>query len=384
VMPAVNETTTGPYYAAQVVYRSRLNGIILAVNGRKGGPVFQIDAGAGKVHTITSSKQLPVNRWSHLVATFDGSTMKLYVNGAAGGSSKWTLPPLYGLEAALGRDGDACDGRIPSLTGSLDAFAFYSHTLTPTQVKTHYRAGATPAPPAQSADIWSGVVASNASYSSAVATFRANAVTGDSDATVGVWVGLGAGSKTDVLVQAGTDLRTDGTASVWWEAYYPPDNCIFGLFCDQHPAHYLSEFGNVSGDNLRILVQRIGNQANYTIKDLTTKHAWNKVVSLPQQATPASDTADFIIEHLSSDYTTLLGDCTRTYYPVANFGIESFTGAKVQTAAGWIPLGSTSHVFEYLNQQGVQLDTPQQISKSGTSESILWNKPGSLLQRPCS
>jgi PKD repeat protein len=53
------------------------------------GPASIINVG-GAAKTLSGGPTLPVNTWSHVASTYDGSTQKLYVNGALVGSSRQT------------------------------------------------------------------------------------------------------------------------------------------------------------------------------------------------------------------------------------------------------------------------------------------------------
>jgi hypothetical protein len=68
----------------------------------------------------------------HLVYTFDGTSLKVYLNGVEAGTQTASVPLLdttYGL--VIGQ----------FVEGTLDELAIYEHALTSDRVKAHYRAG---------------------------------------------------------------------------------------------------------------------------------------------------------------------------------------------------------------------------------------------------
>ena len=79
--------------------------------------------------------------WHYLVGTFGADGYHLYVDGqlSSAGPNDGALG-YFGSEAAIGRDGHACDGVVPSFQGGIADVAVYPAVLTPDQVTAHYRA----------------------------------------------------------------------------------------------------------------------------------------------------------------------------------------------------------------------------------------------------
>lgn len=79
--------------------------------------------------------------WHHVVSTFDGTALRLYLDGA--------LVAQNGTLVALMNLGDPLAiGSLPNtgspFLGAIDEVAIYDHALTPTAVQTHHMVGAAP------------------------------------------------------------------------------------------------------------------------------------------------------------------------------------------------------------------------------------------------
>ena len=86
-------------------------------------------------HHLTGKEPLPVGRWVYLAGTFDGQTMRLYMDGEEQGTL--TRPdPLQpnGQPLCLGNY-DA--GHAAHFTGLLDEVKLYSRSLSAEEVRTH-------------------------------------------------------------------------------------------------------------------------------------------------------------------------------------------------------------------------------------------------------
>ena len=81
--------------------------------------------------------------WHHVVATYDGTTMRLYVDGVAAGSRTGGVPNLTSGFWRAGAENLSSWPTPPTsnyFTGTLDELAVYPTALSPTRVSAHYSA----------------------------------------------------------------------------------------------------------------------------------------------------------------------------------------------------------------------------------------------------
>jgi len=95
-----------------------------------------IRCSTGGVTTVLSPGTIPSNTWVHIAATYDGSTVKLYINGQlvnynTGGSGDidYSIDPTTGLVIGLYNSTN-------SLHGSMDDIFFYSVALTQEDIQS--------------------------------------------------------------------------------------------------------------------------------------------------------------------------------------------------------------------------------------------------------
>ena len=103
----------------------------LYANNSSNRPANVINVG-GSIKTLSAgSQQLPVNSWAHLASTYDGSTQKLYVNGALVGSRSQT-GSIALSSGALSIGGNSVWGEY--FTGYIDEVRVYNRALTQTEI----------------------------------------------------------------------------------------------------------------------------------------------------------------------------------------------------------------------------------------------------------
>lgn len=136
-----NNTFTGyPCVIANDFPNTSHNGfqLILAPSTDGKAAYFTIGNGSSAFSASFGSGVLNASSWYHIVATYDGTTLKIYSNGALSGSA-----------SASGAIGAAANNisiaRYPGDTGylpaSLEELGFYSYALPASKVLTHYNVG---------------------------------------------------------------------------------------------------------------------------------------------------------------------------------------------------------------------------------------------------
>ena len=93
-------------------------------------PVGQLDIGGEQNATGTSP--LPVGTWSHLATTWDGSTLRLYVNGAQV-AARTVAGPLATSTRPLSIGGNGIWGEY--FAGAIDELRLYDHALTAAEIQ---------------------------------------------------------------------------------------------------------------------------------------------------------------------------------------------------------------------------------------------------------
>jgi len=95
-------------------------------------------------HSITGGPYT-LNTWSHVVVVWDGTSPKLFVNGADTGAVA-TGPGGYNVNTSANFAVGAYDDGSASFNGRVDETAFYATALTPAQIAAHYAAASDPTP----------------------------------------------------------------------------------------------------------------------------------------------------------------------------------------------------------------------------------------------
>ncbi|MFA7006534.1 MAG: LamG-like jellyroll fold domain-containing protein, partial [Verrucomicrobiia bacterium] len=103
----------------------------------EGKPCFQIPLKPW-THHLAGNKPLPTGQWVHLAGTFDGQTMRLYMNGEECGTMPRPGPVKPNtFHLCLGNYEIAHPAHF---NGLLDEVRLYSRALTAEEVRRHYRA----------------------------------------------------------------------------------------------------------------------------------------------------------------------------------------------------------------------------------------------------
>ena len=86
---------------------------------------------------LFSSVPMVLNTRNHLVCTYDGANIRIYVNGVLGGTLAQTGNATAGGTSRLGR----ININPTMFTGKMDEVASYSTVLSPARILAHYNAG---------------------------------------------------------------------------------------------------------------------------------------------------------------------------------------------------------------------------------------------------
>jgi chitodextrinase len=93
-------------------------------------PDAQVDIGGER--NVTGTAQIPLNTWTHLAATYDGSTLKVYVNGAQAGSFA-IAGNIAVSSGALRIGGNGVYGEY--FSGLIDEVRVYSRALSQAEIQ---------------------------------------------------------------------------------------------------------------------------------------------------------------------------------------------------------------------------------------------------------
>ena len=137
----LTETPWGTYISKNVAYGGKSgSGWFQLLNyGSTGRLQFRV-TGEDAASSLQSASTLLLNTWYHVVATYDGTTARLYVNGASDSSLSVTATPAQtGDPLYIGR---RPDGYYSNAV--LDEVAIYSSALSAAQVMNHWVASGNP------------------------------------------------------------------------------------------------------------------------------------------------------------------------------------------------------------------------------------------------
>ncbi|HWL66546.1 MAG TPA: LamG-like jellyroll fold domain-containing protein [Actinomycetota bacterium] len=104
--------------------------------------VFEFRDPSEGYHSVTSATSLSADTWYHVAGTFDGDTLRIYINGELDHSSTWTGSIAQrSSDLAIGTRSDSSPGE--SWVGGIDEVAVYDHAVSAERVSMHFRAAST-------------------------------------------------------------------------------------------------------------------------------------------------------------------------------------------------------------------------------------------------
>ncbi len=110
----------------------------IGANGTGGG--FAVGVSGDRWGQATFAQTFTAGVWYHVAGTWDGSTIKLYVNGVQNGATGSVSGAIdsTGQRVTIGQDPQAGADYLP---GTLDECALYSKALSSSKLQTHYALG---------------------------------------------------------------------------------------------------------------------------------------------------------------------------------------------------------------------------------------------------
>jgi uncharacterized repeat protein (TIGR01451 family) len=100
------------------------------------GQGLQFGSGFGPGNEVATGIDLPLNTWTHLVGTFDGSLFQFYINGQLVATSAGTLGPTTTAPFVIGGSGDCA-----RFAGLIDEVEIYNRALSSSEIQAIYNAG---------------------------------------------------------------------------------------------------------------------------------------------------------------------------------------------------------------------------------------------------
>ena len=147
----VYPTALGATTWREVVIKERPGGEVfnLYANGDTGRPVIYVARAAqpDPPQGAGGTSQLAVNTWTHLAATYDGTTLRLYVNGTQVGTQA-AAGPLLTSSGVVRLGGNGLWGEF--FQGRIDEVRLYNRALTATELQADMTTPVDTIPPVRS------------------------------------------------------------------------------------------------------------------------------------------------------------------------------------------------------------------------------------------
>jgi hypothetical protein len=233
----------------------------------------------GNYRFVDSATSVPVNQWSHVAGTYDGSTIKVYINGTLSNSFVFSGSPPTGEAIRMGVDNSGSY----AFTGNIDEVEVFSRALTDAEVLSIYSAGSAgkcrscTAAPANLISWWPGdgntqdIVSGNNGFLINGATFG----TGE----VGQAFSFNGGSYVSVPDATNLHFSSELTLDAW---IYPTDLTTYGagvMLTKIHQSSFGYEFDYFPGGFLRLYISADG--STYDSRDsalgVVTTNQWQHV-----------------------------------------------------------------------------------------------------------
>lgn len=110
----------------------------------RGYIIVSSDGGFVNVLQLFGTSTVTLNQWTHLAATYDGTTLRYFVNGRLENSAAWTQGMFAGTSPVIigAAFGNTTNSVMSHFDGQIDEATIYNRALTPTEIAGIYAAGA--------------------------------------------------------------------------------------------------------------------------------------------------------------------------------------------------------------------------------------------------
>lgn len=138
-----------PAYGQEFIFGQALGGPSLlarvGTNGIKVAFLFAANWSAGDYPSIEAASELPLNELSHVAGTWDGATLRIYLNGALSGESvPGKVPTPATCDFYIGGHVGSCSGAPFNgafFNGVVDELSLYSRALSTAEIRAVCAAG---------------------------------------------------------------------------------------------------------------------------------------------------------------------------------------------------------------------------------------------------
>jgi hypothetical protein len=121
----------------QLVARTGSSGVRLA---------FSFGTSHTSFYEATGTSEIPIGRFSHLAGTWDGTTLRLYINGVLNAQSSSHAAPVdsgcpFYLGGFYSPAADSCGYVNQFFNGLIDEASYYNRALSGAEIQSIYNAG---------------------------------------------------------------------------------------------------------------------------------------------------------------------------------------------------------------------------------------------------
>jgi glucose/arabinose dehydrogenase len=204
---------TGGLNTWRAIAQKEVDTYFLHASASDGRPAAGLTTAAGVTWQSTGAA-LPLNAWSHLAATYDGTTLRIYVNGVLA-SSRAVSGSILPSSTPLRIGGNTYAGEF--FQGRIDELRIYDVALSPARIQEDMNApiGSTPPPPPPDTEPPSVSIVAPVGGAVVSGTIDVTASAGDNVGVAGVQIFLDGNPMGAELTQAPYTLswNTAGAAN---------------------------------------------------------------------------------------------------------------------------------------------------------------------------